>query len=198
MKTRREFLSETFTSISGFGVASALSALGGRLNFGDKISTGIKLVPTKDETTGIKLLHLPEGFRYVTHGWTGDPMSDGFATPPFHDGMGVVSEKNGIATLIRNHEVSKDGKAWPIKNGEPFDPRAMGGCTSLSFDTINGKWLESRVVISGTSRNCAGGVTPWGTWLTAEETVLGVNSPDRYKNNAIRSFRQEHGWGIRG
>ena len=194
MRNRRQFLSETFSSATGFGVAAALSALGGRFALGEIQKKQIDLVPVKDQTTGIPLIRLPEGFSYSTFGWTKDPMADGLPTPSDHDGMGVVAEDEGVVSLVRNHEISRDGAAWESPNRNPYDARAQGGCTTLTFDTRSGKWLESHVSIAGTSRNCAGGVTPWGTWLTAEETVLGVDSIDHYKGNKKRKFEQDHGW----
>ena len=48
--------------------------------------------PKKDETTGLELLKLPDGFRYWSYSWSGDEMSDGVTCPNLHDGMAVVDE----------------------------------------------------------------------------------------------------------
>lgn len=50
------------------------------------------LSPVKDRATGLELLELPEGFEYISYGWTGQMMHDGVITPTDHDGMGVVGQ----------------------------------------------------------------------------------------------------------
>lgn len=148
------------------------------------------LSPTADETTGIKLLNLPEGFRYRSFSWTGDLMADGNPTPPDHDGMGVIANQNGVLTLVRNHEITTSTVPFGSKEIQ-YDPMAGGGCAALKFDSKTGEWLEAQPVLAGTVKNCAGGPTPWGTWLSCEESVLGPGSKD---DGRILDFEQEHGW----
>lgn len=193
-RNRRQFLSDNFSALGSFGVTAALAGLGQRVVRGEHPDAASTLRPTSDDTTGLPLLRLPEGFRYRTFGWTGDIMTDGTPTPAAHDGMGVISSQGDVLTLCRNHEISDDGRAIAIKSGRAYDNRAQGGCTELRFDSAKGEWLDSRVVFSGSSRNCAGGVTPWGTWLTAEETVLGPLDADHYKADKVRTFEKTHGW----
>ena len=64
------------------------------------------LRPVKDETTGVPLLQLPEGFRYRSFGWIGDPLDSGTRTPGRHDGMAAFAGANGTVVLIRNHELN--------------------------------------------------------------------------------------------
>lgn len=134
------------------------------------------LVPALDETTGLPLLHLPEGFRYVSFGWTGDPMSNGMPTPGAHDGMAAFRGRHGHAVLVRNHEL---GTGTPFSN-TLYDPTQQGGTTTMVFDTKRGEYVRTLDSISGTSRNCAGGPTPWGSWLTCEETTVYAGMPHGY------------------
>jgi secreted PhoX family phosphatase len=125
------------------------------------------LFPVEDRTTGLPLLLLPRGFRYVSFGWTGDPLDSGLPTPGVHDGMAAFAAGRGRVRLVRNHEV---GAGAPF-SAAFYNSAAGGGTTTLEFDTQKGDVVSMRDSLSGTVRNCAGGPTPWGTWLTCEETT---------------------------
>lgn len=127
-------------------------------------------------------LRLPPGFRASTVSAVGDPMSGGRPTPIAPDGMAAFpGSASGAVRLVRNHE-DRNGPADPI-GVRPYDPVAGGGCVSLEVDG-DGRLVRDGVSLSGTAVNCAGGPTPWGSWLTCEETVAGRSE----------GFRETHGW----
>jgi uncharacterized protein len=176
----------------------------------------------RDETTGLQLLQLPDGFRYWSAGWTGDVMSDGVKTPGAHDGMAVIDEigdrhdndrgrghdddhgrgrghKSGRIVLVRNHEEG-GGTPYVAKPEITYASDGAGGTTNLVFDTKRGRWEQSWSSLAGTIRNCAGGLTPWGTWVTCEETTdaghgwsfeVGVRSGDPQPLKDMGRFSHE-------
>lgn len=124
------------------------------------------LVPDPDG-----LLDLPKGFRYRVLSREGDPLRSGEGTVPSHpDGMTALPGRHGRVHLVRNHENRPTAKfSVPTVEGLTYDPAGKGGCTALTLDA-DGDVLSERVAIAGTAVNCAGGPSPWGTWLTCEET----------------------------
>ncbi|WP_026224955.1 PhoX family protein [Methyloversatilis thermotolerans] len=134
------------------------------------------LAPVADQSTGLPLLQLPAGFKYWSFGWTGDMMTDGIATPSAHDGMAVVASDANKLVLVRNHEQGSR-TAGSFANAKiTYDPTCNGGTTNLVFAPRTGTWVGAYASISGTIRNCAGGPTPWNSWITCEETSDGVHN----------------------
>ncbi len=154
--------------------AGLLAAAGSSATLARQYAAGYgPLQPARDANTGLMLLALPQGFSYRTFGWAGEPMVDGSPTPGRHDGMGVVGSRGGRAVLVRNHEeVGATGAFGP--RSLQYDPRATGGTTTIEFDTGTGLAEPSSPSLAGTLMNCAGGITPWGTWLSCEELASNV------------------------
>ncbi len=125
-----------------------------------------------------RLIDLPKGFSYRVISRLGNIMDDGLPVPNKADGMGAFAAGPGKVALVRNHELkvkdeSPSGHFEFLGRADPAlpvydrtdDGRIIGGGTStliydLASQTVTAEWMS----LAGTIRNCAGGVTPWGSW----------------------------------
>ncbi len=146
------------------------------------------------------ILDLPEGFSYKIISRTGEMMDDGFHVPGAHDGMAAFTGPDGLTLLVRNHEINpernelspygNDNELWEKINKEKLydsaggKPLCLGGTTTLVYDTRKQELIRHYYSLAGTVRNCSGGPTPRGSWVTCEETVLKANDV----------FEKDHGY----
>ena len=138
------------------------------------------------------ILALPEGFSYRALSITGERMSDGRLVPGDHDGMAAFEGPAASTILVRNHEMSPTEVKFGNAAGVDVDPSlkwgrmARGGTSTLVIDQ-QGRLVRHFGSLGGTWNNCAGGATPWRSWLTCEETfsVSAAGTPDEKKHGYV-------------
>ena len=154
-----------------------------------------------------KLLDLPQGFAYKIISRTGDRLDDGLLTPSCPDGMAAFSGPDGLTLLVRNHEVRPNDPYGPFGKQDELlsqiDPTLLydrgagqvahkGGTTTIVYDCKKQETVRQFLSLGGTTRNCAGGPTPWGSWITCEETVARAGHSDDDGNRYQSDF--DHGY----
>ncbi len=192
MYTRRSFLYHTSSIALGFSGLRRLSA-------GDAKNLRTRgygpLIADRD-----KILDLPGGFSYEIIGRAGETMSDGLILPGSPDGMAAFPGKGDEVVVVRNHEVSAGSSSGQgafgrrnellnkINKDRFYDSGkkspCLGGTSTFVYDTRKKAVVRQFLSLAGTIRNCAGGPTPWNSWITCEETVVKSGG----------NLARDHGW----
>ena len=171
---RRQLMNRS--GAAGAGLVAASFGLGSPATAEPCRKAGAKkLFPPLESAPG-DLLALPAGFHYEAVSVSGETdVHDGTGkvvgkTPERPDGTLVVRSEHGYR-LVQNHEASPGSKLpVPLVEGTTYDPGALGGGCTVIDVTRSGRRRSEWVGLSGTISNCAGGPTPWGSWLTCEES----------------------------
>ena len=157
-------------------VTPALGCHGSTVDFGP-------LRPDPD-----KLLDLPDGFDLTIVSRAGQLMSDGFTVPSAHDGMAAFPGDEGRVILVCNHEMTTGQRGHTAFRGafdqlpesirrNVYDPGGgrtpgAGGTTTTVYHPGTRQVERQYLSLAGTEVNCAGGPTPWGSWLSCEECFV--------------------------
>ncbi len=201
--TRRHFLLSAGAFSLGMGGLPGL--LGRASAFADlPLIGGPGFGPLTRDPDG--LLDLPAGFEYRVISRMGQRMDDGLLVPGRADGMDAFPGPDGTTIVVRNHEIANLATArhptlmgafgpnyellpridrelvYDYNDGRP----PLGGTTTFVYDTKNQKLEREFLSLAGTSINCAGGRTPWGSWISCEETQQ-LESPGQ-------GFAKRHGY----
>ncbi|MDQ8179495.1 alkaline phosphatase PhoX [Pelagicoccus sp. SDUM812005] len=175
--TRRDFIKDAALAVGFIGLQTYMA--------GCSRSNGIGYGPLLEDPN--QLLKLPKGFSYSSFSKTGELMDDGLFVPGDHDGMAAFPLDADRVILVRNHEMGPgnpengpfkgDAQLLKLYREKHYDAahdtgNSSGGTSTLIFNTKTQQLEQHSLSLLGTIRNCSGGPTPWGSWVTCEETNI--------------------------
>ena len=199
MVHRRNFLKQFGAFSLAFSGLGQMLGKAANLNGLLEQTNGQGYGPLQKDPKGI--LDLPKGFSYTIFSEYGEEMDDGLLVPAAHDGMAVFNGSNGNLIIIRNHELGGEAHL----EGGPFGPNlellskvdnnliydtgqngipGQGGTTTIIYNPRRQQVVRQFLSLAGTTINCAGGPTPWGSWISCEETDI----------QAGKDWKRDHGY----
>ncbi|MEP4889507.1 MAG: alkaline phosphatase PhoX [Aliiglaciecola sp.] len=198
MVTRRQF-NRGFIAVAFSGLATHLQ--GGELTrFLSNVSSAAGNLSAGPGALGNLvadpngIIDLLPGFSYQQISHLGDLMNDGLTVPDRADGMGCFEFDDERVVLVRNHELTPLRKPAELAD-ESLDTSTVydtdaagnplpGGTSNIVYNLKTEKVEYQFMSLLGTIRNCSGGITPWGSWLTCEESVATPSD----------SIKKDHGY----
>lgn len=151
---RRTFLRLALVA-AGSSVAANVAIPGFEAAFAD---TGETRYGPIGSVPDVNDLLLPKGFRSRLVAIGGEVVEGtSYAWHPYPDGGACFAAEDGGWVYVSNSEVSVLGR---------------GGAGAVRFDA-KGRIVDAYPILTGTTMNCSGGKTSWGTWLSCEEIEEG-------------------------
>lgn len=139
-------------------------------------------------------IQLPDGFTSRAVAVFGQPplqSNPGFLWHSDPDGGATFATEDGGWIYVSNAEVRDATTFGASREQAETLGQIGGGVSALRFDA-DGNLIDAYSIQSGTTTNCSGGATPWGTWINGEEIADGFMfeaSPLRDGGEAVRLDR---------